>query len=73
MNALLKRFIEGNHFQKRTAYKRRAKQERGGGRSCQGCPEDSAEGHMFGQGRWRLRGVEQAEKLSLVGIGEIFH
>lgn len=29
MNALLKRFIEGNHFQKRTAYKRRAKQERG--------------------------------------------
>lgn len=72
MDALLKRFIEGNHFKKRTAYKRRAKQEMGG-RSCQGCSQDSAEGHMFGQGRWRLRGMEQAEKVSLVGIGEVFH
>lgn len=48
-------------------------QARREGRSWQGCSKDSAEGHMFGQGRWRLRDVEQAEKLSLVGIGEIFH
>lgn len=51
---------------------RRARQE-GGGKSWQGCSRDSIEGHMFGQGRRALRGVEQAEKLSLVGVGEIFH
>lgn len=70
-------FTEGPNGVNCTSPKESCTQEkaRGGGRSCQGCSRGSAEVSILGSlGRaGRDWGVEQAEILSLICVGEVFH